>query len=502
MAHRIIAAQLFVFLLIMAPIETALGQSFNCTTARLQAEKTICSGRLLSKLDEQLDQIYGRLQATLADRNERRRLSRSQRNWLRARNQCKSNRRCLREHYRDRLSELEGQLGRHEFHLARQHPGPSFDCQGVRLAAELAICRSRHVSNLDRRMDEVYRDALRKSRSNADRRNLQLDQLAWVKGRNACRFDRACLRRSYNNRIGYLTGIVQDLVSRPTIKPAFNCRYARLASEKAICASRRLAEFDVEADRLYKLAQSEAPSAIMREDLKANEKAWLNERNRCGADRECIAISYSNHLIYLENILYYFRSVPKQTHRGPSFDCGPVKKLSERMICDRKNLSRLDRQLARTYESLQKEIPRGARTGLKSEQVAWLKTRDRCGADAPCLRRNYKGRIADLEAQLDEIRGRDWKRNVKVSPSFNCKYARLPAEVTVCDNSVLAQLDREMASAYFALRDNTPKAWQRTRLKTEQRKWLAQRNRCGYRVNCLRDRYEARLYQLERALDG
>ena len=154
-----------------------------------------------------------------------------------------------------------------------------------------------------------------------------------------------------------------------------------------------------------------------------------------------------------------------------------------------------------TYEALKKEIPIAARGALKRERVAWLESRNSCGGDVKCLRQKYRKRISDLEFQLDEFNDRDWKRQVKVRPSFNCKYAQLPAETGICDNAVLAALDREMAAAYYSLRDRTSNARKRARLKNQQNRWLKQRNRCGYRVNCLRDQYETRLYQLESALD-
>jgi len=72
----------------------------------------------------------------------------------------------------------------------------------------------------------------------------------------------------------------------------------------------------------------------------------------------------------------------------------------------------------------------------------------------------------------------------------------------MCDNGTLAQLDREMSAAYYALRARTIGNRARGRLKSQHKAWLGQRNNCGYRVNCLIDWYESRLYQLEQALDG
>jgi len=502
MSFRRLSVAMFVLAVLIVPYEAAFGQSFNCQTARLQAEKAICSGPRLIQLDERLAQSYGRLKSSLPKGRQQRPLIRAQRNWLRARNQCKSNRRCLRSQYNDRIAQVEGLLEGRERKLALEHPGPSFDCRQAKRAAAVTICRYRQISNLDRRLDGIYRAALMKSRSNSDRRNLRLNQAQWINARNFCRFDRACLRRSYNNRIGYLSDIVADLGQRPNVRPSFDCGYAKLASEKAICTSQRLAKLDVEGDNLFKRATQQAPSKVMRDDLRTSETDWLRTRNRCRSNRGCLADSYSSRIVYLENMLYYFGTLVNAGHQGPNFECTTVRNGAERMICARKNLSRLDRQLAGVYGVLKKDIPKGGRSALRKAQSGWLVGRNNCGEDAKCLRRKYKTRIFELEAQHDEIRSAAWQRPVKVEPSFSCRHARRPAETTICDNGVLAQLDREMASTYYALRDATTNARKRGQLKYKQKVWLTERNNCGYRVNCLRDKYETRLYQLERALDG
>ena len=502
MFSRLMAVAIFVLSFWFIPYSAAFGQSFDCRKARLAAEKTICSGQWLSKMDIRLNEAFGRLRSSKPAGRQRRGLIRAQRNWLRARNQCKSNRRCLRSQYDDRLAEIEGQLDQRGRRLALEHPGPSFDCGVGRGAAEVTICGHRHISNLDRRLSGIFTDALRKSRSNADRRDLRFDRARWIKVRNACRYNRACLRRSYNSRISELNDVILDLVSRPVSKPSFNCAFAKLMAEHAICRSSRLAKLDVENNELYERALKQAPSRRINSDLRASEKDWQSRRNACRGDRQCLTNSYMGRIVDLENILYYFSSIPKKASWGPSFDCLSNRSRTEQAICGRKNLSRLDRQLALLYGNLKKELPKGARDGLRLEQLGWITERNACGADVRCLRRRYRNRISELEGQLDELKNQNWKRRVKVSPSFNCKYARKPAETAICDNGILAQLDREMATTYYALREATKNTRQRAQIKYRQKAWLVQRNNCGYRVNCLRDQYEARLYQLERALGG
>ena len=39
---------------------------------------------------------------------------------------------------------------------------------------------------------------------------------------------------------------------------------------------------------------------------------------------------------------------------------------------------------------------------------------------------------------------------VKAGPSYNCRYAKLPAEVAICDSPELSELDRTMSIIYFS----------------------------------------------------
>lgn len=78
--------------------------------------------------------------------------------------------------------------------------GPSFDCSKATSATALAICGNADLSELDRQMaidyytrtnyatDETVRDA----------------QRAWIRARNACQTDVACLQQAYSLRIQQL----------------------------------------------------------------------------------------------------------------------------------------------------------------------------------------------------------------------------------------------------------------------------------------------------------
>lgn len=83
--------------------------------------------------------------------------------------------------------------------------------------------------------------------------------------------------------------------------------------------------------------------------------------------------------------------------------------------------------------------------------------------------------------------------------SFNCRYAKLPVEISICQNSHLHRLDERMARKYFRLKNSLP-GYLRRELAREQRHWIRSRNRCGYDEYCITSRYTRRIRQLNRWL--
>jgi uncharacterized protein len=80
--------------------------------------------------------------------------------------------------------------------------------------------------------------------------------------------------------------------------------------------------------------------------------------------------------------------------------------------------------------------------------------------------------------------------------SFNCNFARTPAEVTICHVSDLSGADEMMASDYFTIRNSLPPL-PRSLFERYQRMWLRARNSCGADVQCLRRAYNDRIVELE-----
>ena len=83
----------------------------------------------------------------------------------------------------------------------------------------------------------------------------------------------------------------------------------------------------------------------------------------------------------------------------------------------------------------------------------------------------------------------------QVGPSFNCRYAKAPDEVLICQDEQLAKLDREMAPAYSGWLNNSwisDKRW----FRAEQGAWLKRRRACGYNFDWISKAYSDRLVEV------
>ena len=84
--------------------------------------------------------------------------------------------------------------------------------------------------------------------------------------------------------------------------------------------------------------------------------------------------------------------------------------------------------------------------------------------------------------------------------SFNCRYAKLPDEVAICQSDTLSALDEEMASLFYEVTDMLRRQgrWRALRaLKRSQRRWLRRRHACGYNFGCIRRRIVQRIDYFE-----
>jgi len=79
--------------------------------------------------------------------------------------------------------------------------------------------------------------------------------------------------------------------------------------------------------------------------------------------------------------------------------------------------------------------------------------------------------------------------------SFNCRYAKTPAENAICKDRGLSRQDERMASIYFGLQNDLSSRRAR-QLKRGQTDWLAERDDCGFNKSCLRRSYRNRIAEM------
>lgn len=88
----------------------------------------------------------------------------------------------------------------------------------------------------------------------------------------------------------------------PAAAASFDCRKARTADEKAICANRDLNDQDVRMDQLYGITRHLVPMGG-RGAIMDDQRAWLAARKTCGGNRACLARSYDNRIRQLNTVM-------------------------------------------------------------------------------------------------------------------------------------------------------------------------------------------------------
>ena len=87
------------------------------------------------------------------------------------------------------------------------------DCAKAQSAAEIAICKTYSLGQAEARMATLY--AIDMSLvAMGQRGDIGDAQRQWLKTREACGGDVACLGKAYSDRIGQLNAVISDIASR------------------------------------------------------------------------------------------------------------------------------------------------------------------------------------------------------------------------------------------------------------------------------------------------
>jgi uncharacterized protein YecT (DUF1311 family)/ATP-dependent protease ClpP protease subunit len=89
--------------------------------------------------------------------------------------------------------------------------------------------------------------------------------------------------------------------------------------------------------------------------------------------------------------------LPPTVSIKPSFDCGKASIPTEFALCRDSVLAAYDLEMVRVYKGLRRRLDKAGAKRLLADQRKWLKVRNGCGGDAPCLLAIYQQRIRVLD---------------------------------------------------------------------------------------------------------
>ncbi|MEL6288531.1 MAG: lysozyme inhibitor LprI family protein [Pseudomonadota bacterium] len=272
------------------------------------------------------------------------------------------------------------------------------------------------------------------------------------------------------------------------VGPSFACSEASARAERTICDSRRLSRLDLELTDIYASLRRELRGRERRA-LRDEQRDWIQKRNDCGRDRQCLRQLYRTRIGDLRR-LQSGGDDNFQATASPSFDCSSADRRAEQAICRSDRLAQLDRELATLYD----EVRAGIRTSrtrreLASDQRDWLRDRNDCERNRRCIREKYQERIANLEAVKarlvpDYQRTELWRARC-VDP-INSAFR------TTCANEDLWGLRERLVERYNDVLQRVNRR-QRDRIYADQEDWNAQFNRCGRNIRCQLGKYEERI---------
>ena len=165
---------------------------------------TICNSPELSLLDNQLDELYTQSLKALGE-TKRKELVLAQRQWVRGVIGCATDADCLDRQYQEQLQKLKSVLKTAAAAAAAPQVKPSFDCAKPRSPAEVAVCNNPELAALDQELGRLYTQKQKEPGFFFfGRQRLLHSQRHWLRNRDTCAGDVACLKVQYQAAIEHL----------------------------------------------------------------------------------------------------------------------------------------------------------------------------------------------------------------------------------------------------------------------------------------------------------
>lgn len=94
------------------------------------------------------------------------------------------------------------------------------------------------------------------------------------------------------------------LIANTALSASFNCNRASTCTEIVICATPQLSSLDSHMDQLYNDLQNNANNRGARRLLNS-QRVWLDNRDSCGCNANCLVSMYESRIQVFSNVLGY-----------------------------------------------------------------------------------------------------------------------------------------------------------------------------------------------------
>jgi uncharacterized protein len=83
---------------------------------------------------------------------------------------------------------------------------------------------------------------------------------------------------------------------------SFDCKKASIAAERTICSNANLSRLDARTAGMYfTILGSDVPASTLGQ-VKTSQRQFLDTRNACGANVDCLVDAYTSQMMFLKNV--------------------------------------------------------------------------------------------------------------------------------------------------------------------------------------------------------
>lgn len=118
-------------------------------------------------------------------------------------------------------------------------------------------------------------------------------------GTYSTRFMKAVLSRQHRLFLAFCATLA---AASGASAASFNCQHASLPAEKAICGNANLNHLDEQTAGMYFIIVGSGAPAATVSKVKTSQRKFVQTRNACGANVNCLVDAYTSQMMFLKNI--------------------------------------------------------------------------------------------------------------------------------------------------------------------------------------------------------